>query len=333
MRYKNMKRSGKLYRRIAEWDNLLCAFYNAARGKRLKPDVVLYEKNLYENLKNLQAHLIEQTVSLGNYRFFKIYDPKERLICAAPFNERVVHHAIINIAGPVFERLQIYDSYACRKEKGTNAALLRALHFTKRYRYFLKLDMKKYFDSIPHSKLASLLAGKFKDKALLQLFDQLLASYTVTEGRGLPIGNLTSQYFANFYLGAFDHYAKEMMKVKGYVRYMDDVLLFADTMQEIKDMLHTAKCFLEEELLLTLKEETIGKTASGVPFLGFLLKPKGIYLSQKKKKRLKQRIKQYRCKLESGVWDEAEYGLHITPVFAHVAVSRCRTYCNRILCR
>ena len=328
-----MKRSGKLYRRIAEWDNLLCAFYNASRGKRLKPDILLYEKNLYENLKTLQAHLIDKTVSLGNYRFFKIYDPKERLICAAPFTERVVHHAIINIAGPVFERLQIYDSYACRKGKGTNAALVRALHFTKRYRYFLKLDIKKYFDSIPHSKLASLLAGKFKDKALLQLFDQLLASYTVTEGRGLPIGNLTSQYFANFYLGAFDHYAKEMMKVKGYVRYMDDVLLFADTMQEIKDMLHTAKCFLEEELLLTLKEETIGKVESGVPFLGFLLKPKGIYLSQKKKKRLKQRIKQYRYKLESGVWDEAEYALHITPVFAHVAVSRCRKYCNRILCR
>ena len=248
-----MKRSGKLYRRIIEWDNLLCAFYNAARGKRLKPDVVLYEKNLYENLKNLQAHLIEQTVSLGNYRFFKIYDPKERLICAAPFNERVVHHAIINIAGPVFERLQIYDSYACRKEKGTNAALLRALHFTKRYRYFLKLDMKKYFDSIPHSKLAVLLAAKFKDKALLNLFDKLRASYCVTEGRGLPIGNLTSQYFANFYLGIFDHYAKERMKVKGYVRYMDDVLLFANTMQEIKDMLHTAKRFLEGGIAVNFK--------------------------------------------------------------------------------
>ena len=328
-----MKRSGKLYRHIAEWDNLLIAFYNAARGKRLKPDVVLYEKNLYENLKTLQTHLIEQHVSLGNYRFFKIYDPKERLICAAPFEERVLHHAIINITGLVFERLQIYDSYACRKGKGTNVALLRALYFTKQYPYFLKLDMKKYFDSIPHSKLAVLLAAKFKDKALLNLFDKLLASYCVTEGRGLPIGNLTSQYFANFYLGVFDHYAKEKMQVKGYVRYMDDVLLFSNTMQEIKTMLHTAKRFLEEELLLTLKEETIGKTASGVPFLGFLLKPKGIYLAQKKKKRLKKRIKQYRYKLESGEWDEAEYALHITPVLAHVAVSRCRTYCNRILQR
>ena len=326
-----MKRSGKLYRRIIEWDNLLCAFYNAARGKRLRPDVVLYEKNLYENLKTLQTHLINQTVPLGNYRFFKIYDPKERLICAAPFEERVLHHAIINITGLVFERLQIYDSYACRKGKGTNAALLRALYFTKQYPYFLKLDMKKYFDSISHSKLTALLAAKFKDKTLLNLFDRLLASYCVTEGYGLSIGNLTSQYFANFYLGAFDHYAKEKMQVKGYVRYMDDVLLFSNTMQEIKDILHTAKRFLEEELLLTLKEETIGKTASGVPFLGFLLKPQGIYLSQKKKKRLKNRIKQYRYKLESGEWNEGEYALHITPVFAPVAVSRCRHYCNRVL--
>ena len=191
--------------------------------------------------------------------------------------------------------------------------------------------MKKYFDSISHDELAALLATKFKDKTLLNLFDRLLASYCVTEGRGLPIGNLTSQYFANFYLGFFDHYAKEKMQVKGYVRYMDDVLLFADTMQEIKDMLHTAKRFLEEELLLTLKEETIGKTGSGVPFLGFLLKPKGIYLAQKKKKRLKKRIKQYRYKHESGVWIEEEYALHITPVLAHVAISRCRKYCNRIL--
>lgn len=120
--------------------------------------------------------------------------------------------------------------------------------------------MKKYFDSISHSKLATLFAAKFKDKALLNLFDKLLASYCVTEGRGLPIGNLTSQYFANFYLGVFDHYAKERMKVKGYVRYMDDALLFADTMEEIKALLHTAKRFLEDELLLTLKEETIGTT-------------------------------------------------------------------------
>ena len=121
------------------------------------------------------------------------------------------------------------------------------------------------------------------------------------------------------------------MQVKGYVRYMDDVLLFANTMQEIKDILHTAKRFLEEELLLTLKEETVGKTASGVPFLGFLLKPQGICLAQKKKKRLKNRIKQYRYKHECGAWSEEEYALHITPVLAHVAISRCRTYCNRIL--
>ena len=143
--------------------------------------------------------------------------------------------------------------------------------------------MKKYFDSIPHSKLSLLLAYKFKDKALLHLFNKLMASYSVTEGRGLPIGNLTSQYFANFYLGIFAHYAKERMKVKGYVRYMDDVLLFADTIQEIKDILHTAKCFLEEELLLTLKEETVGKTASGVPFLFFYSSRKGYTFHKRRK--------------------------------------------------
>ena len=278
-----MKRKGNLYHNITEWNNLIAAFYNAARGKRLKPDVLLYEKNLYTNLKTLQNNLINQTVLLGNYRFFKIYDPKERIICATPFNERVLHHAIINITESVFEKFQIYDSYACRKNKGTQAALLRTLYFSRRFKYFFKLDMKKYFDSIPHSKLSLLLACKFKDKALLHLFNTLMASYSVTEGRGLPIGNLTRQYFANFYLSFFDRYAKERMMVKGYVRYMDDVLFFADTMQEIKAILHTAKCFLEDELLLTLKEETIGKTASGVPFLFFYSSRKGYTFHKRRK--------------------------------------------------
>lgn len=286
-----MKRKGNLYHKITEWNNLIAAFYNASRGKRLKPDVLLYEKNLYTNLKTLQNYLINQTVLLGSYRFFKIYDPKERIICAAPFNERVLHHAIINITESVFEKFQIYDSYACRKNKGTQAALLRALYFSRRFKYFLKLDMKKYFDSIPHSKLSLLLTCKFKDKALLHLFNKLIASYSVTEGWGVPIGNLTSQYFANFYLSFFDHYAKEKMNVRGYIRYMDDVLLFSDNLKDIKLIQKKAKNFLSCELDLTLKEEIIGMVKNGIPFLGFLVKPQGIYLSQKKKKRLKKKNK------------------------------------------
>lgn len=326
-----MKRKGNLYHKITEWNNLIAAFYNAARGKRLKPDVLLYEKNLYTNLKTLQNNLINQTVLLGNYRFFKIYDPKERIICAAPFDERVLHHAIINITESVFEKSQIYDSYACRKNKGTQAALLRALYFSRRFKYFLKLDMKKYFDSISHIKLNLLLKKRIKDRNLLNLLKKIVASYSITQDRGLPIGNLTSQYFANFYLSFFDRYAKEELRVKGYIRYMDDVLLFSDNIGDIKFIQKKAKNFLSCELDLTLKEEITGMVKNGIPFLGFLVKPQGIYLSQKKKKRLKKKIKDYVHKFKIAYWTEEEFALHITPVFAHIAISRCRAYCNKYL--
>jgi reverse transcriptase family protein len=326
-----MKRTGNLYHKIIEWDNLLLAFYKAAKGKRTKAEVILYEKNLNENLKNLQKNLIKQDIPLGNYRFFKIYDPKERLICAASFSDRVLHHAIINITEPVFEKFQIYDSYACRKNKGAQAALLRALYFSRRFKYFLKLDMKKYFDSISHIKLNLFLKKRIKDRDLFNLLKKIVASYSITQDRGLPIGNLISQYFANFYLSFFDRYAKEKLRVKGYIRYMDDVLLFSDNIEDIKLIQKKAKNFLSCELDLTLKEEITDMVKNGIPFLGFLVKPQGIYLSQKKKKRLKKKIKDYVHKFKIAYWTEEEFALHITPVFAHIAISRCRAYCNKYL--
>jgi len=328
-----MKRVGNLYEAIAEWENLLHAFYLATRGKRLKNQAMQYEKNLYHNLKSLQDSLLFQNVSLGEYRFFTIYDPKERLICAAPFEDRVLHHAIMNVAEPMFEKMQIYDSYACRKNKGTESALIRALHFTKHFGYFLKLDIRKYFDSIPHTKLKQILAKLCKDKALLSLFNRIVDSYSVREGYGLPIGNLTSQYFANMYLAVFDRYVKENLKIKGYIRYMDDMLIFLDSMQKIKDARVHAVNFLSEKLYLTCKEQSLGKTEKGVPFLGFLIKPRGIFLLQKKKKRFKKRFKEYQYKFESGVWTEEEYAMHITSMFAHLKVSRCRAWCNRLIVR
>ena len=328
-----MKRVGNLYEAIAEWENLLHAFYLAARGKRLKSDAVQYEKNLYHNLKFLQTSLFSQNVPLGKYSFFTIYDPKERLICAAPFQDRLLHHAIMNVAEPSFEKMQIYDSYACRKNKGTEAALIRALHFSKQFGYFLKLDIRKYFDSIPHAKVKEILARLFKDKALLNLFDNIVDSYSVREGYGLPIGNLTSQYFANMYLAVFDRYIKETLKIKGYIRYMDDMLIFQNNMQKSKEVRGNAVNFLAEKLHLTCKEQSLGKTEKGVSFLGFLIKPCGIFLLQKKKKRFKRRFKEYQYKFKSGSWTEEEYSQHITSMLAHLKVSRCMAWCNRLILR
>lgn len=158
-----MKREGYLMERIADPDNLRLAFWKAKRGKSAKLEVMAYQKNLDKNLLFLRNELIAGEVTVGNYHYFKVYDPKERQICAAAFSERVLHHALMHVCHDNFEKYQIYDSYASRLGKGTFAALERATLFQKQYPWFLKLDVRKYFDSIDHSILKNLLRKRFKD--------------------------------------------------------------------------------------------------------------------------------------------------------------------------
>jgi RNA-directed DNA polymerase len=151
-------------------------------------------------LPALQRQILSGNVQTGNYRYFTIYDPKQRLICEAPFRQRVLHHALMNICHPFFEKVQIFGSYASRQGKGTYAALERAWYFNKRHLWFLKLDFRKYFDSLDHEILKNQLHRLFKDSDLLQIFERIIDSYCVEQNKGVPIGNLTSQYFANHYL-------------------------------------------------------------------------------------------------------------------------------------
>lgn len=213
-----MKRVGNLYLKIAEPQNLRLAFVKAAKGKQARTEVVEYRERLEENLALLRNQLLEGRVELGCYRFFYVHDPKKRLICAASFAERVLHHAVMNLCEPVFEAYSIDDSFACRRGKGQQRAINRAQQFARRYPWYLKLDIARYFDSIDHDVVEGLLQRRFKDNSLLQLFSQILNSYAATPGKGLPIGNLISQHLANNYLGFFDHWVKQERRVKGYVR-------------------------------------------------------------------------------------------------------------------
>ncbi len=158
-----MKRAGQLMAAIANRENLLVAFWKAAKGKRAKPDCRLFQANLDGHLDQLQADLLAGQAPVGNYHFFTIHDPKERHICAASFPERVLHHALMNLCEPVLEKAAIYDSYACRKGKGRLAAITRALGYARKYGWYLKLDIRKYFDSIDHAILRRLLYQRFKD--------------------------------------------------------------------------------------------------------------------------------------------------------------------------
>jgi len=309
-----MKRIGNLIEKIAGTDNLYQAFYKAAKSKREKKEVLKFEENLDINIKILQKQILAGNIETGKYQLFKIFDPKERTICAASFPERVLHHAIINICHPYFERQLIYNTYATRIGKGTYAALDKAKQYMKKYSYFVKLDVRKYFDNISHPVLFTLLSNIFKDKTLLQLFNKIIDSYKVNEDCGIPIGNLTSQYFANYYLSPADHYAKEKLIIPGYVRYMDDILLFDYDKMKLKEKLTGFKLFVETNLFLKFKPIIFNYTQKGVSFLGYRLFPNSVLLNSNSKKRFKKKLFKYQELLEKNIWSQKEFAQHVLPL-------------------
>ena len=318
--------------KICDVDNLLWAYHNARKGKQHRTYVAEYSKNLFDNIVRLRHALLSGEVSMGQYRYFYIYDPKLRKICAADFEERIVHHAIINVCHPYFDRNLIYDSYASRKEKGVYAAIYRARAAMRSASYLAKLDVKSYFDSVSHTVLKQKLRRMFKDKSLLSLFDKIIDSYQSSPGRGIPIGNLTSQYFANFYLSFLDHYIKEELKVPVYIRYMDDMLLFGNTPEQVREYVRKVSAFVTEQLLLILKPPVLGPTRSGVSFLGYSLYPHKILLNRRSKIRFKRKIHEYTRLYLSGQWDDNRYKQHMIPLLAFTQ----KAYTRRLrlaLCR
>ena len=203
-----MKRVNFLIENVADIDNLRLAFWKARKGKSYSKQVETYRTNLDANLLLLRSQILWGYIEVGNYYYFKIFDPKERQICASAFSEQVLHHALMNVCHPYFERVHIADSYASRKGKGTYAAVERAKDYTHRYPFFLKLDVRKFFESLSHVVMKQQLDNLFKDQQVLSIFSKIIDSYEAHPERGVPIGNLTSQYFANHYLTGLDHFIK-----------------------------------------------------------------------------------------------------------------------------
>lgn len=314
-----MKRVGNLYARIAEPENLRQAFLKSIRGKRDKPDVIAYTADLNANLDLLREQLLAHRVDAGHYHFFTVYDPKERVICAASFPERVLHHAIINVCEPVLERYAIHDSYACRTGKGMHAAVTRAQSFTAKYPWYLKLDIRQYFASIDHETTMRLLERRFKDEVLLDLIRTILETYSVTPGCGLPIGNLLSQHLANFYLGHLDHWVKETLRAHGYVRYMDDFVLWGDDKAMLKAHLNGIRAFLASELKLELKDNIqLNRCARGVPFLGYRVWPGRITLGPRAGRRFADKLRAFETKWETGEWSETDLARHMEALLSYV---------------
>jgi retron-type reverse transcriptase len=328
-----MRKTPLPFEEVYTLENLYHAWHKVSLGKSKNASVLDFYRNLDSNLAAIASELRDGTYKPGPLNRFLIRDPKERIISASLVRDRVVQHALLNQYDSVFDNHLIFDCYACRKGKGTKSAALCAFHFAKASRagYFLKMDVRKYFDSIDHSILKSLLVKIISDEEALRLFYTIIDSHTTSVGRGIPIGNLTSQYFANYYLSAFDHHAKEQLRMKRYVRYMDDILIFSESKSRLKDVYAVSVSYTRDRLRLELKPPIISSAESGAPFLGFLIKPNGIYLQRKLKNRYKCRLVEIEHALKCGLIDEREAGSRIESVTAHLLLARSRKFRNTVL--
>lgn len=310
---------GFLFDKVVDFDNLMLAYTKARRGKHGKMEVRRFAGDVHGNICTMMHRLRENAFSVGRYHYFKIRDPKERIICAASFEERIFHHALMQVCHPYFEKHLTADTYATRVGKGGYAALEKALCGVTRYRYVVKLDFKKYFDSIDHQVLKRMLSRMFKDASLLRCFGQIIDSYHTTPGCGLPIGNLTSQYFANHYLSQLDRKVKSEWRVPFYVRYMDDMLLAADDKKILREAVAQMTDYAQRELRLTLKPAQYRLTAAGVCWLGYRLMPHRLCLSSRAKRRFIRRNKEYAYRYATGEWTDGEMRMHVQTLYAFVA--------------
>jgi retron-type reverse transcriptase len=304
-----MKRAGNLWYRVVDFENLLQASRKAQKGKRYRENVLAFNYNLEAELLALRDALQTKTYCPGKYQTFQVWEPKPRLISSAPYRDRVVHHALCNVILPIFESTFIFDSYANREGFGTHRALKRFTHFARTHRYILQCDVRKYFPSIDHEILKALIRRKIKCPDTLWLIDTIIDRSNEQEPsleyfpgddlltplerrKGLPIGNLTSQFFANIYLNGFDHYVKEQLKAKKYLRYVDDFSLFADDLAFLAD----ARLAVEDYLAtLRLKihpiKSQLFETRHGANFVGFRVLPDRIRVRHDNLIRARSRLK------------------------------------------
>ncbi len=325
-----MKRANYLIEKIADPDNLHLAFWKARKGKNHSQEVMLYRQNLDANLLALRRQILEGKVEVGNYYYFTISDPKKRKICASIFGEQVLHHALMNLCDPFFERVQIYDSYACRRGKGTHAALERAKVFSKKWQWFLKLDVQKFFASVEHTVLKNQLGRLFKEQKLLAIFEQIIDSYEDTPNRGLPIGNLSSQYFANHFLSGLDHFIKEQLRIKAYVRYMDDMVLWHKDKTILKQAHKAINQYITEQLKGVLKPILLNHIGRGLPFLGYKIYPNKVLLTQRSKRRFDKKMQEIDKMYHSGEWDETQCQRRVLPVLNFISYANAYSLRKRV---
>jgi retron-type reverse transcriptase len=331
-----MKRHGNLWQEIINFDNLLLAARKAQKGKRFRDNVLAFNYNLELELEHIQTSLKSKTYLPGTYKTFTIVEPKPRLISAAPYRDRVIHHALCNIITPIFERTLIADTYANRLGFGTHRALKRFTEFARSSQYIFQGDIKKYFPSIDHAILKTIVRRKIKCADTLWLIDTIIDNSNEQENiidffpgddlltpinrrRGLPIGNLTSQFFANIYLNSFDHFIKENLKVKKYVRYVDDFALFADDANFLADARLATEAYLASiRLKIHPIKSQLFHTKQGANFVGFRILPDRIRVRKENLRRGRRRLKQMQIDYAHGIINRQQVSQKLQSWVAHL---------------
>jgi RNA-directed DNA polymerase len=328
-----MKRQGHLMEQIVERNNLEEAFCLAARSKRDRQEVWAFMRDFQSEMERLREGLLAVDYPVGAFRRFMIRDPKLREINAAPFRERVLHQAIMLVCGPILERSLVFDTYACRKGKGQWAAIRRAERFSDKSEYFLKFDIRKYFDSIHHETLKAQLGRQFKDPVLLAWFDRILRTYQTKPGRGLPIGSLISQHLANVYLSPLDHWLQGSGQVQSIVRYMDDVVVWGNDSGDLKRLESEVRSFLIEWLQLTFKESPyINRTRHGMDFLGCRVFPGYSVLNRRSRYRFRKKVRHLHMRSAVGTLSESELQQRLQALSAFTQQTKSWHFRKRILC-
>ena len=304
-----MKRYDRLFDRIISFENLYEANRRARKGKRLTPNVLAFESDVEASLLDLKQELEDRTYRPGAYRTFTVYERKPRLISAAPYRDRVVHHAVHGLIEPIFDSTFIYDSYACRVGKGTHKAVQRFSEFCRKSRYVLKTDISQYFAYIDHGLLMGKIMRKIKCQDTLWLLNLTISGsnrqkdafqyfagddlFTPYERRkGIPIGNLTSQIFANIYLNDFDHYVKEKLGCRHYIRYVDDIAVFGKEKKQLWEIKDRLQEFLAgDRLQLHPRKTYVLPVSAGVDHLGYRIYPTHRLLRKDTSMRFRRRLK------------------------------------------
>ncbi|MFA6533954.1 MAG: reverse transcriptase/maturase family protein [Patescibacteria group bacterium] len=307
---------GHSFEEIISLENLLLAWPEFLRGKRDRRDVQEFSARLMNNILALHHDLKNQTYQHGGYEHFKVFDPKPRDIHKASVRDRLLHHAIYRQLYPFFDRTFITNSYSCRLDKGTHKAVSNFRRMANKVSrnntrgfWVLQGDIRKFFASINHQILLKISSQYIPNADIRWLLDKVIKSFSTAPGKGLPLGNLTSQLFVNIYMNVFDQFIKHQLKIKHYIRYADDFVIIHENSDYLKSVLTKIRQFLQQELLLELHpgKVFIQKFSQGVDFLGYVSLPRYIVLRTKTKKRMLKKIRLKKQMLEQTLITEASF--------------------------